>query len=80
MDVIRVREDARPDRPGSKSREMLSEPLLRPEDVASLLGVKRSSVYEYARAGGLPCIKVGRHLRFLRADIEQWVLRRRRPR
>jgi excisionase family DNA binding protein len=80
MDVIRAREDVRADGPRRMSRETLSEPLLRPEEVASLLGVKKSSVYEYARAGRLPCIKVGRHLRFLRADIEQWVLRQRRPR
>jgi excisionase family DNA binding protein len=57
----------------------LSEPLLRPEDVANLLGVRKSSVYEYARAGQLPCVKVGRHLRFLRSDLERWVLRQRRP-
>ncbi|MGH2955208.1 MAG: helix-turn-helix domain-containing protein [Solirubrobacterales bacterium] len=58
---------------------VLSEPLLRPEQVASLLGVRRSSVYEYVRAGRLPHVKVGRHLRFLRSDLEGWVLRQRRP-
>jgi excisionase family DNA binding protein len=56
----------------------LSEPLLRPEDVASLLGVRRSSIYEYVRAGRLPHVKIGRHLRFLRSDLERWVLHQRR--
>lgn len=64
---------------GSDGSGALSEPLLRPDDVASLLGVRRSSIYEYVRAGRLPHVKVGRHLRFLRTDLEAWVLRQRRP-
>ena len=55
----------------------LSEPLLTPAAVGELLGVPRSSVYEYARAGALPCVRIGRHVRFLRSDLEAWIETRR---
>ena len=42
---------------------------------AELLAVPVSSVYEYARRyrDPLPSIHIGRHRRFLRADVEAWV-------
>lgn len=55
----------------------LSEPLLRAEDVARLFGVPRSSVYEYVRSHQIPHVRIGRHVRFLRRDLEQWVATRR---
>lgn len=51
----------------------LSEPLLTPMQAAELLAVRRSWVYDAARQGELPCIRVGRHVRFLRSDLERWV-------
>ena len=51
----------------------LADPLLRPEDIARLLSVKPSWVYEKVRAGELPCVHVGRHLRFTRAMVERWL-------
>jgi excisionase family DNA binding protein len=51
----------------------LSEPLLRPEDAAELLSVKVSWIYEACRSGRLPHIRVGKHLRFTRLDLECWV-------
>lgn len=61
------------------ARGTLADPLLRPEEVARMLGVRRSSVYEYVRTGRLPHVRVGRHLRFLREDLEDWIRRQRRP-
>lgn len=55
----------------------LSEPLLRAEDVARLFGIPRSSVYEYVRSQQIPHIRIGKHVRFVRADLEQWVSGRR---
>ncbi len=55
----------------------LSEPLLTPAAVAELLGIPRSSVYEYARNGAIPHLKIGRHVRFLRSDLEAWIETRR---
>ena len=53
----------------------LHEPLLRASDVAALLGVPRSSVYEYARRhhDPLPSLAIGRHRRFYRSAIESWL-------
>ncbi|HEV3002092.1 MAG TPA: helix-turn-helix domain-containing protein [Solirubrobacteraceae bacterium] len=59
------------DRPGVT----LDRPLLTAEDVASLLAVPRSSVYEYARrrADPLPSLVIGRHRRFDRRTVERWL-------
>jgi excisionase family DNA binding protein len=51
----------------------LDGPLLRPEQVAALLSVKTSWVYDAVRTGKLPCIRVGRHIRFTRAMLEDWL-------
>jgi excisionase family DNA binding protein len=51
----------------------LSEPLLRPEDAAELLSVKVSWIYEACRTGRLPFLRVGKHIRFTRHDLEDWV-------
>jgi excisionase family DNA binding protein len=55
----------------------LSEPLLDPPAAAGLLSVKPSWVYEAVRDGRLPHLKVGRHIRFLRTDLEAWVIEQR---
>ncbi|MEJ7892350.1 MAG: helix-turn-helix domain-containing protein [Solirubrobacteraceae bacterium] len=53
----------------------LNEPLMTATQVAVLLGVPKSSVYEYARRkhNPLPAIEIGRHRRFLRSDLEEWL-------
>jgi len=51
----------------------LEEPLLTPADAARLLVVKTSWIYEAVRDGRLPCVRIGRHIRFLRTDLEGWV-------
>ncbi len=61
------------------TRTSLSEPLLTPDDAASLLRIKRSTVYELARTGRIPVFKVGRALRFLRTDLEAWLDQQREP-
>ena len=48
-------------------------PLLCPHDAARLLSVKPSWVYEAVRAHRLPCLRVGRHIRFTHAMLEQWL-------
>jgi len=50
----------------------LEEPLLDAEQAAALLNVRPSWVRDATRAGRLPCIRVGRHLRFTRPMLEQW--------
>lgn len=60
---------------------LLEEPLLTADDVARVLRVPRSSVYDYARRSRhpLPSMRVGRHLRFYRSEIEAWLLEQRAP-
>ncbi len=48
-------------------------PLLRPEEAARLLSVKASWIYEAVRAGRVPCLRVGRHIRFTRYMFEDWL-------
>lgn len=51
----------------------LDQPLLTPAEAAALLRVRTSWVYGAAREGKLPALKLGRHLRFLRSDLEAWI-------
>ena len=53
----------------------LDEPLLTASQIAGLLAVPRSSVYEYARRTHqpLPSVMIGRHRRFYRSDVEAWL-------
>jgi excisionase family DNA binding protein len=45
-------------------------------EVASFLRVPKSTVYKLARQGELPASKIGKHWRFLRRDIHEWMHRR----
>jgi excisionase family DNA binding protein len=51
----------------------LDEPLLDCEAAAALLNVRVSWVRDAARLGHLPCLRVGRHLRFTRVMLEGWL-------
>lgn len=53
---------------------LAEEPLLRPEDAARLLSVKPSWIYEAVRASRMPCLRVGRHIRFTRTMLERWLV------
>jgi excisionase family DNA binding protein len=54
-------------------RPRLNDPLLRPEQAAQLLSVKPSWIYDAVRTGRLPCLRVGRHIRFTQAMLEDWL-------
>ena len=56
----------------------LDEPLLTAPVAAEMLSVRTSWVYDAARSGELPCVRLGKHLRFLRSDLERWVAEQRR--
>jgi excisionase family DNA binding protein len=50
--------------------------LLRPNDVARLFAVSRAWVYEAARTGRIPSVRLGGDdgpLRFVADDLEQWL-------
>lgn len=39
-------------------------------EVAAMLALPKSTVYDLARRGELPCARLGRSVRFLREDVE----------
>jgi excisionase family DNA binding protein len=47
--------------------------LLRHQQAAWYLNVKTSWVYEAVRSGLLPCRRVGRHIRFTRPMLDEWL-------
>lgn len=51
----------------------MSESLLTAQDVADLLGVATSWVYEQSRRGRIPTVTLGRYRRYRREAIEAWV-------
>jgi excisionase family DNA binding protein len=55
------------------SASLADGPLLRPDQAAHLLSVKTSWVYEAVRSGRVPCVRVGRHIRFTREMLEEWL-------
>lgn len=53
---------------------MLAEgPLLSPTEAARLLAVKPNWIYEAVRAHRMPCLRVGKHIRFTRPMLERWL-------
>ena len=58
---------------GEDAAVSLGEPLLDCVAAAALLTVRVSWVRDAARLGHLPCLRVGRHLRFTRAMLEDWL-------
>lgn len=53
--------------------EQVFEPRLDSEDAAKLLGVHAATVQRMARAGKLPCVKVGKLWRFSVHELDAWV-------
>jgi len=47
--------------------------LMTAHDVAAVLGVPVSWVYEQARSGRIPTVTLGRYRRFRRQAIDAWV-------
>jgi excisionase family DNA binding protein len=51
----------------------LDSPLLKPEQATELLAVRTSWIYEAVRTNRLPCLRIGRHIRFTRETLEEWL-------
>ncbi len=47
--------------------------LLRPDEVADLLGIGRSKTYELIAAGDLPAVRVGKRYRIPAEALRAWV-------
>jgi len=53
--------------------EQIQSDILTIDEVAALLKIPRSSVYKLAQQGKIPAKKVGKHWRFHRGMIMNWV-------
>lgn len=53
------------------------EGLLSVPDVATFLDVHKGLVYQLVKTQGLPATRIGKHLRFYRHDLLQWIEGRR---
>lgn len=54
-------------------------PVMNVQEVAMYLRIPKSSVYKLAQEGRIPCQKVGRHWRFHRKAIDQWLSNQNHP-
>ncbi len=52
------------------------EKLLTIDELAKVLSVKKSTIYQWVHLGLIPHIKVGRLLRFREEDIQKWLISR----
>jgi excisionase family DNA binding protein len=55
------------------AKAAMSGPLLTADQVAKLLGVPASWVYEQSRKGSIPTVALGRYRRFRAEAIAEWV-------
>jgi excisionase family DNA binding protein len=53
--------------------EQVFEPLLNSTEAATLLGLHKATLQRMARAGQLPCVKVGKLWRFSVTQLNAWV-------
>lgn len=56
-----------------------SESLLTVDDLCKLLCLKKSYIYNLTFQRKIPFLKIGRHLRFRKSDIEAWLERLNEP-
>ena len=59
--------------PGRKAK---MDKLLTIDELAEVLSVKKSTIYQWVHLGLIPHIKVGRLLRFREEDIQKWLISR----
>ena len=56
------------------------EPLLTVQELATYLGVPVATIYGWRyRREGPTGFRIGRHLRFRRSDVEDWITQQHRP-
>jgi excisionase family DNA binding protein len=59
----------------------LDEPLLTADQVGELLGgIPPKTILQYAREGRLPCLRIGKHVRFIRSELDRTLTAQRQPR
>lgn len=51
----------------------MSEPLISAQELAQLLGVKLSTIYDWVHTRKISFYKVGRLVKFKRSEIDRWL-------
>lgn len=59
--------------------ENKSDNVLTIEELSVYLKIPKSTLYKLVREGKIPSQKVGRHLRFFRESIDEWLKRQNEP-
>lgn len=59
--------------------ENQSDNVLTIEELSVYLKIPKSTLYKLVREGKIPSQKVGRHLRFHRESIDEWLKRENEP-
>jgi excisionase family DNA binding protein len=54
----------------SKTRKMIPDDILNIKEAANFLRIPVSTIYKFAQEGKVPAIKVGKHWRFLKKDLQ----------
>jgi excisionase family DNA binding protein len=52
--------------------DTMEDKRLTAKQVAELLGLDRQTIYNWAKTGRIPCIKLRHRMRFRLSDIERW--------
>ena len=50
--------------------------LLTPDEIADLLGVQKSTIYQWTHQGFIPHVKLGRFVRFREKTVMEWIDKR----
>ena len=53
--------------------------LLRPDDAARSLAISPRLLSSMTNAGEIPCVRIGRTVRYDPRDLEAWIMRRKSP-
>jgi excisionase family DNA binding protein len=57
----------------------VTDKLLTAEEIAEFLNVPVTWVRESTRSGAMPCVRLGRYVRFDLDDVERWLEECKRP-
>ncbi len=55
---------------------MKMENLLTPQEMADVLGVAVSTIYQWTHQEYIPHIKIGRFVRFRKSVVEKWLVKK----
>jgi len=43
------------------------------DELSEKLKIPKKTIYKWTREKKIPCAKIGKHLRFIESDIDQWL-------